>query len=414
MATFNIKLDKRNRLRNGRFNLVIRIFEENSFVDLRLEKLTENQFKNIFIRNATDEKSIEFRKRCNELKGYAEGIFDKIGHLDKDRIRDEFYNRNQTVSSSNTIRDLFKSYIEQSDSKLTTKKRFTYSLRVLERYKKDMDITMIDRDFLVSFERKQIQEGLTIATISAIYRDLRAVINHFIHVDKRIPEDYKYPFGKGGYSIKSSFSTKMVLEEDEIQKILEYDSTSLELKFARDMWEFLYRCNGINFIDAFLMKWSYIQGKFIVFHRRKTETTRRNNMKAIEAPLDDSMKEIIQRWGNKRSPYIFGYLKGQENETYIFNKVKKTKKVINKALKSISEELQLSLPLTTKTARETYATTLLRKGVSKDEIGEMLGHSNSNVTEHYLAGLNKESKRRINSVLPKKGNQQGSQQGFDE
>ena len=42
----------------------------------------------------------------------------------------------------------------------------------------------------------------------------------------------------------------------------------------------------------------------------------------------------------------------------------------------------LSLPLTIKTARETYATTLLRNGVSKDEIGEMLGHSNSIVTEH--------------------------------
>lgn len=402
MATFNIKLDKRNRLRDGRFNLVIRIFEENSFVDLRLEKLTENQFKNIFIRNATDAKSIEFRKRCNELKGYAESIFDKVGYLDKDRIRDEFYNRNRIENRSIKLRDLFESYIEQSDSKLTTKERYAYSLRVLERYKKEIDITIIDHDFLVSFERKQLKEGLTIATISATYRDLRAVINHFIHVDKRLPETYKYPFGKGGYSIKSSFSTKMVLEVEEIQKILEYESKSTELKFARDMWEFLYRCNGINFIDAFLMKWSYIQGGFIVFHRRKTETTRRNNKKAIEAPLDESMKQIIQRWGNKKSEYIFDYLRGGETETYIFNKVKKSKKRINKALKIISEELKLSLPLTIKTARETYATTLLRNGVSKDEIGEMLGHSNSTVTEHYLAGLNKDSKRRINSVLPRK------------
>ena len=92
----------------------------------------------------------------------------------------------------------------------------------------------------------------------------------------------------------------------------------------------------------------------------------------------------------------------------------KTKKRINQLLKSISEELQLSLPLTIKTARETYATTLLRNGVSKDEISEMLGHSNSTVTEHYLAGLNKDTKRRINSVLPKRGTQQGFPQGFNE
>jgi len=30
---------------------------------------------------------------------------------------------------------------------------------------------------------------------------------------------------------------------------------------------------------------------------------------------------------------------------------------------------------------------LLRGGVSKDKIGKMLAHSNSTVTEHYLAGL---------------------------
>jgi hypothetical protein len=46
---------------------------------------------------------------------------------------------------------------------------------------------------------------------------------------------------------------------------------------------------------------------------------------------------------------------------------------INIALgfKRMMRELQWSLPLTIKTARETYATILLRGGVSKDEIGEM-------------------------------------------
>lgn len=34
------------------------------------------------------------------------------------------------------------------------------------------------------------------------------------------------------------------------------------------------------------------------------------------------------------------------------------------------------------------------------QIGEMLGHSNSIVTEHYLAGLEKKKKKKFNSVLP--------------
>jgi len=41
----------------------------------------------------------------------------------------------------------------------------------------------------------------------------------------------------------------------------------------------------------------------------------------------------------------------------------------------------------------------IRNGISKDDIGEMLGHSNSKVTEHYLAGLNKESIKCINRIF---------------
>jgi hypothetical protein len=39
---------------------------------------------------------------------------------------------------------------------------------------------------------------------------------------------------------------------------------------------------------------------------------------------------------------------------------------------------------------------ILREEVSKDNIGEMLGHSNSVVTEHYLASLDIEKNKEIN------------------
>ena len=56
----------------------------------------------------------------------------------------------------------------------------------------------------------------------------------------------------------------------------------------------------------------------------------------------------------------------------------------------------LSVTLKLKTARDCYATTLKRAGVSKDNIGELLGHSNSIVTEHYLASLDIEKTHDIN------------------
>ena len=135
-------------------------------------------------------------------------------------------------------------------------------------------------------------------------------------------------------------------------------------------------------------------------------------MKPIEVPIDTSILSIINKWGDKESAYIFGLMKEEKDETYLYSKVEKLKKRINKSLRKISTILNLSLPLTIKTARETYATTLLRNGVSKDEIGEMLGHSNSIVTEHYLAGLEKDKKKKINSVLPHRQQDENFLQGF--
>ncbi|HAG16258.1 MAG TPA: hypothetical protein DCG69_07000 [Bacteroidales bacterium] len=60
---------------------------------------------------------------------------------------------------------------------------------------------------------------------------------------------------------------------------------------------------------------------------------------------------------------------------------------------------EVLLLLKVKTARDSYATTLRRAGVSKDDIGEMLGSSNSIVTEHYLASIDMESTFEINKHL---------------
>lgn len=53
----------------------------------------------------------------------------------------------------------------------------------------------------------------------------------------------------------------------------------------------------------------------------------------------------------------------------------------------LTEKLKLSVPLKLKTARESYAITLKRKNTPTSTFGEMLGHSNNSVTEHYLASM---------------------------
>ena len=54
-----------------------------------------------------------------------------------------------------------------------------------------------------------------------------------------------------------------------------------------------------------------------------------------------------------------------------------------------------------KTRKESYATSLYRLGAPKDQIGEMMGHSNSKVTEHYFVSLGVEIVSEINKKLPR-------------
>ena len=100
--------------------------------------------------------------------------------------------------------------------------------------------------------------------------------------------------------------------------------------------------------------------------------------------------------GDRDSPFILGLLKEGYAENTFENLSHKVRSNLNASLLEISNKLNLSVPLKLKTARDCYATTLKRAGVSKDNIGEMLGHSNSVVTEHYLASLDIEKTNEIN------------------
>jgi len=186
----------------------------------------------------------------------------------------------------------------------------------------------------------------------------------------------------------------------EIQKVIDFDDfDNKDQVRARDIWLFLYRTNGINFADLLRMRWTNIQGEYLIFYRKKTESTRKNNIKPITAHITPKLQELIDKLGVKESPFILGLLKEGYKENTFENLSHKVRSKLNGNLLEISNKLNLSVPLKLKTARDCYATTLKRAGVSKDNIGEMLGHSNSVVTEHYLASLDIEKTQEINQHI---------------
>jgi len=198
------------------------------------------------------------------------------------------------------------------ENKENIKPTTIYSLRYtknrFENFRAGASVGDVTVSFLRKFEKSEIDKENSRATIDHHMRNLRTIINYFIHYVKVIPKEYEYPFGPGGFTVSGYFPSTQVLKESEIQSIIDLkEFKSEEHKFARDVWVMLYRFNGAYFADLLRMKWSQINGNFIFFTRKKTESTRKNNKKPIIVPLTDKLKDSIDRIGDKNSPFLLAF-----------------------------------------------------------------------------------------------------------
>ena len=401
MATFNIVLDKRTKLKEDKYNLVVRMVNGNDVMYLNLQKMTESQYDKVFNKKAKDKESREFLDTCNGYISKCERIFDDLKPFNKETFRKRFWEGDKDKPKSLLMNDLFDYYMEKKENiKPTTNDSLRYTRNRFENFKSGLSVGDVTVSFLKKFERNEVEIGNSQATIDHHMRNLRTIINYFTSIVKVIPKEYEYPFGLGGFTISSYFPSKQVLKESEIKTVIELNEfKSKEHRFARDVWVLLYRLNGANFADLLRLRWSQIDGDYIFFTRKKTESTRRNNKKRITVPLTDKLLDSIAQVGDKSSPFIIGKLtEGYDEETFK-NRNHKIKQQINQNLRNIKEHLNLSRPLQLGTARDCYASTLDRNNTPREKTSQMLRHSNMIITEHYLDGLDPDSTFGINSPI---------------
>ena len=153
---------------------------------------------------------------------------------------------------------------------------------------------------------------------------------------------------------------------------------------AIDIFTFSYLCAGINFIDMAKLKYSNIRDNKLIYNREKTK-------KLIIVPLQSKAIQLIEKYRNGKSPFIFPILSPfHRTEIQIANRLHKVLAKINKCLKDIGNDLNLPIPLTTYVARHSFATVLKRTGVSTSIISESLGHSSEKITQTYLDSFDNE------------------------
>ena len=298
-----------------------------------------------------------------------------------------------------TLNEMISAKIKEleNEEKFGTSAFYKGTLSLLKRYMKhDVPIKEVTVEWLNGLE-KFILKTANQTTVAMNMRNIRAIMN--IAKQVGVIRESDYPFGRGKYQIKEGSGKKKALNKKQLKAIAEYRDGSMTTEFYRDLWLFIYFCNGLNVADLISLKFSDIQNGEISFIRKKTKD-RTRDVKRIYAAITPEMYSIINKWGNdpKKSVYIFPFLKPSDSAWEHEKKKKNLTKLINKRMKMIGEKLNLG-KITTYVARHTYATVLRNEGVPISIISPMLGHSSVTTTEIYLADLESEYRAKNASLL---------------
>lgn len=285
-----------------------------------------------------------------------------------------------------TVGEYYLTYIQnlKKENRIRYAGMFEVSYSSFIKFNKHLDIPFSDIDvaWLKKYEMWMKEQTLSISTISTRIRHLRAVFN-FAIAEHAIKNDC-YPFHTYKVSKLNRRTAKRAISKKDVLKIMKCQGNTPMECLAIDIFVFSYLNAGINFIDIAKLKHSNIIGNQLIYNREKTK-------KLINVPLQQQAIEIITKYKNDKSPYLFPVLTPfHKTEIQIANRLHKVLAKINKHLKEIGKKLKLPIPLTTYVARHSYATVLKRAGVSTSIISESLGHSSEKITQVYLDSFNNE------------------------
>lgn len=316
-----------------------------------------------------------------------------IGELGTDFTFDSFkkkYKRKLTGRStvSSTFTSLLSDYFSNRESSYKTKKSYETAVNWVMRYNKKATLSTITSDFvdgLISFMKqehsKEHGKEMSENTLRIYLRQLRAIYNF---ATKKGYTDRENPFA--GKSLGSIRRQKAALSTEELKMFLGYKPQNRQEEFGQDFFLLSLLCSGANIGDILRLRNSNIDHDEVTFVRSKTKKT---NIE-IKFRLTDDAKALFNKYGaiSEADPnsLIFPYLANVTSEKNLENRIKKVIRQVNIGLKDISDKLGLR-KITTYTARHSYATLLMNKGMSTEQIQKFLGHSSSTTTQTYLDQL---------------------------
>ena len=286
----------------------------------------------------------------------------KEGHpASPKKIMDHISNKKP---SSSSLIDFIVKRVNELDISMISKKKHKDLINKLKAYDDTIKTNEFDYTKLIDFEmflkKARSQRGgvLHHNSIMAILTLLRG---HIIEAKKQELTDVN-PFDD--YRMKKIASRHSAHTMQELLSIERADLSDLHKSYQEARYRYLFLCyTGIRYGDHMKINQSNLENKMIKFVAGKTA---RSKGKLARIPIDLFGGKAYQFW----SLYNFQF-------SYYNNKS------FNEAMRKICEKAGIKKYVTVHTARHTFKSLCIEKGIPLDIIAEMMAHSSVRTTERY-------------------------------
>lgn len=253
--------------------------------------------------------------------------------------------------------------------------------------RKKLHFYEIDAKFLRKFElflQEEYENNPN--TIKNNMKKIRKLFNDAIR--ENITTKDLYPFDRYTMPSKKVYKTKLSEEEIELFASVE-TKKGTRLFDAQQMFLFAFYCWGMRFRDVLKLRWNNIEDDRLIYITSKS--TKQISLKLPTPAMD--ILALYRMEDSQPNDFIFPLFDNKfdySDPTYLEKQVSAKNALINQRLDDLQDLAGIKKNISFHISRHSFAQRARVKGVTVDDIKDLLGHSDYKTTMSYLESLGEE------------------------
>ncbi|MFL1896847.1 tyrosine-type recombinase/integrase [Aquimarina sp. 2-A2] len=414
MVSAEIIVDTRRKTKQG-YPIKIRVFksgEGHKYISLKVYSNTKNLKFTPFLNKRALQLEDEVNY-CNENNFDFKHSLQILKHgIDKNKELEIFLLKQKIAelekSSSIGMIEFSERLIKEREASNFSTRDLKDGIREVRNFvypKDDIGINEITFEWVNNYIVHKRAAGANDGGISYYLRTLRSI---FKESQKRESLNIKNgnPFAGHRVNRKNSKELEVPTIED-VKKLFDFkprlgttDLSKFKMQRNIDIWLFQFAIGGHDYIDIGMLRWESVTDR-IKFKRHKNRRKPQGG-RTVNNFLSKFALEVIEKYGTPEDERVFSWIENPKN-TYKNDAFRRT---VGRSLKRVSETLNLSVSISTKTPRYFFRTNAGELLIDIGVTYQILAHKSRETTFVYQRTLpneiiDKEHKKVLNLIFDK-------------